>query len=69
MERMQALSPDLVLLVSEVGETMTRKDFASLAAYLKDLHMDWIIVDQLADWCYTQNPRFNKVKFMHAAGW
>ena len=62
---------------------MTRKDFEGLAAILKALKPAWNdyaltyngaaklwkeTAIELASWCATQNPRFDRTRFLKACG-
>ena len=58
---------------------MTRKDFEGLASILRDLYpvpennpnpnRYWLLcVNELASWCATQNPRFDRHRFLKACG-
>lgn len=55
---------------------MTRKHFQALAAMLKQSRPDnpadcirwYALCNQLADFCQSQNARFDRAKFLEACG-
>ena len=47
---------------------LTRKHFAALAEILEEHRADPVLVRDIADYCGTENPRFDRGRFYDAAG-
>ena len=50
------------------GNMLTRKHFVALAKILDEHRADPVLVRDIADYCGTENPHFDRGRFYCAAG-